>query len=165
MAARAKLKQIQKSLKEEDYDAVVAQTKELLKEEKGQGQSVYGALVFAGVALTKLGRDDEAEKVGTSFVFGDGADQGVGVPPSDEAFPGPAVGVPRRDEVIYGKGAVGQAGRAVQGAGDTCRSRVRPATAPPSGADKGYAGTTPRPARALCRSCYSSSKTTDPRKR
>lgn len=62
-AARAKLKQIQKLLKEEDYEAVVAQTKELLKEEKGQGQNVYNALVFAGVALSKLGKIDEAEKV------------------------------------------------------------------------------------------------------
>jgi hypothetical protein len=61
--AKAKLKQIQKSLKEEQYDDVVSQTKELLKEEKGQGSSVYNALVFAGVALTKLGRVDEAEKV------------------------------------------------------------------------------------------------------
>lgn len=63
MAARAKLKQIQKSLKEQDYDAVVAQTKELLKEENGQGQNVYNALVFAGVALSKLERNHEAEKV------------------------------------------------------------------------------------------------------
>jgi outer membrane protein assembly factor BamD (BamD/ComL family) len=62
-AARTKLKQIQKLLKEEDYEAVVSNTKELLKEEKGQGQNVYNALVFAGVALTKLGRNDEAEKV------------------------------------------------------------------------------------------------------
>ncbi|KAJ9117524.1 hypothetical protein QFC22_004374 [Naganishia vaughanmartiniae] len=61
--AKSKLKQIQKLLKEEQYDDVVSLTKELLKEEKGQGSTVYNALVFAGVALTKLEKVDEAEKV------------------------------------------------------------------------------------------------------
>lgn len=63
MSARAKLKEIQKLLKDEDYDAVLARTKQLLKDEKGQGQNVYNALVFAGVALTKLAKLDEAENV------------------------------------------------------------------------------------------------------
>ncbi|KAJ9092721.1 hypothetical protein QFC19_008646 [Naganishia cerealis] len=61
-SGKSKLKQIQKLLKEEQYEDVVSHTKELLKEEKGQGQNVYNALVFAGVALTKLGKTDEAEK-------------------------------------------------------------------------------------------------------
>lgn len=73
-AARAKLKQIQKLLKDEDYESVVAHTKDLLKAEKGQGQIVYNALVFAGVALSKLAKVDEAEKVRSIGCWKGGAD-------------------------------------------------------------------------------------------
>ncbi|KAJ9098148.1 hypothetical protein QFC21_004477 [Naganishia friedmannii] len=62
--SRSKLKQIQTLLKEEQYEDVVSLAKELLKEEKGKvSPPVYNALVFAGVALTKLGKVQEAEKV------------------------------------------------------------------------------------------------------
>ncbi|KAJ9118797.1 hypothetical protein QFC24_005996 [Naganishia onofrii] len=61
--SKTKLKQIQKLVKEEQYDEVVSHVKQLIKEERGQGPIVYNALVFAGVALGKLGKGDEAEKV------------------------------------------------------------------------------------------------------
>ena len=126
-AARTKLKQIQKLLKEEDYEAVVSTTKELLKEEKGQGQNVYNALVFAGVALNKLGRNDEAEKVCQVVLRLNQIDQKLtlGVLASYQAFSGTTTRIPRCQQALCGDRAVGKACTAIAVANHSLGQQVR----------------------------------------
>lgn len=62
-STKAKLKQIQKHIKSEEFESAVTLSKEVLNDENGQGTGAYNALVFAGLSLSKLGKPQEAEKV------------------------------------------------------------------------------------------------------
>lgn len=62
-SSRAKLKQVQKLIKDQSWEEAVSLSKEVLRDDQGQGQGVYNALVFAGLSLSKLNRQEEAEKV------------------------------------------------------------------------------------------------------
>lgn len=62
-SSRAKLKQVQKLIKDQAWEDAVSLSKEVLRDDHGQGQGVYNALVFAGLSLSKLDRHAEAEKV------------------------------------------------------------------------------------------------------